>query len=228
MGFVVQMKIVCIDPNCAFSCFCNDSSNCNDYTLCTSVNATISHQLLIFTFALTTFQGDISINQSSLDLNGNELIFEQNLTISDSLLSFFNSSIISQGCINLRNINFTVNLKNFTSNNNKIVLFKSESGCLNIQNYNITYLNKPDCSTSNIESDGENLVINTVVINNCKSQNPANYTLIITVIVCVVVGLIIITLLIVFVTPLKYAVFPKLKIRKNLKKESQSVKKLTS
>jgi len=159
-----------------------------------------------------------------LDLNDNELIFEQNLTISDSLLSFFNSSIITQGCIKLRNIIVTVNLKNlnFTSNINKIVLFKSESGCLNIQNYNITYLNKPDCSTSNIESDGENLVINTVVINNCKSQNPANYTLIITVIVCVVVGLIIITLIIVFATPLKYVVFPKLKVRKNLKKRAKA------
>jgi len=82
-------------------------------------------------------------------------------------------------------------------------------------------LNKPECSTSSIVNDGGTFEIYTLVTNNCES-NPVNYTLIVTVIACVLVGLIIITLITVFLTPFKYVIFPKLRIRDDIKKKVKS------
>jgi len=141
---------------------------------------------------------DIDINNvTNLNLGLVSLYTQKNIVILDSNIQLNStSSIVSNGCINITNSQFTVDLSK-TSASETIVLMNSKSGCLNITNYSISYLNEPKCGSAQTQKNSKTL---TIVISNTCPTGLAGWVIAV-IIIASIVGVLLILVAIVLLVP---------------------------
>jgi len=199
----------CVDANCSIKCSCDSQETCYGVNIVCNNDIVVTNQnLSLLTFSNFSFGGNLTITESILDINSIDLIVQKVIYISNSTIFFNSSSIITSGCINISNTNFTINLSN---NEHNLYLLNSTSGCLNGHPNSITYLNQPKCTTLKTESNAYSLLIILSEQTNCnlsqgKTLQPWAIALII---VGIVIGIALIFLLIVLIVPtFREAIFP--------------------
>jgi len=146
----------CIDFNCTILCSCT-TSNCSQQNTCNN-NITITNQnITIIPETYYQFLGNVVINESNIDLNSVQLSLSNNISFSESTITFKSSSIIAKGCITLSNTKFIVDLSNSTSTSN-LLLMNSTLGCLS-GTYSMKFENQPKCSELKSELNSYSLLV---------------------------------------------------------------------
>jgi len=147
----------------------NFQSKCNNNETIINNNL-VAVQISIFVQGSVLITGNMSIENSTLELNASVLI-KGDFNFSDSSLFFFpNSSIEVAGCIYLKNNLITVNLSAYNLEKKNIVLIKSNSSCLYEGNVMFKFSNVPPCnSISESYQDGSLLLLFNKI--NCDTSN---------------------------------------------------------
>jgi len=138
-----------------------------------------------------------------------------NLIIKNSHILFNSTTIITKGCINITNSSITVDFSHVSLDLDKLLLINSTSGCL-VGSLDINYINQSKCVEliENRDSYSIFVLIKKLKCDNISTQIPDWIVPVITLIVVLVV---IIAIAIIFISPLRYKIFPRLKARKKVK-----------
>jgi len=114
---------------------------------------------LLNVYGAVTVLGNITVNNSHIDLEYSETIVAGDLSLLNSSITFSNSSILVDGCIYLN-----------STESQQILLLKSQSSCL-IQNGKVTFTfsnQERSCDTASHEITQSTLVLTISVIQECS------------------------------------------------------------
>jgi len=183
----------CVDSKCQVTCSCNSEASCVNQTSCSDQTVVFSNNNIsvgsnttnnttntfnnlgvsnsyVNLYGLISVLGNISINSSHVDLEYSETVVSGDLSLLNSTITFSNSSIIVDGCINLNGTVINVDLSKYKiGKNQQITLLKSDTNCIKENNLIFTYSNKQhECDTATGVINSDAILLNIDVFAQCS------------------------------------------------------------